>query len=162
MISALRWQQAFLFWNHQTPRAPKGEHLNLRSISRAKGVDVAFQNNSNQEILTIFAAWPWNPVVFCHFLVNQSPFCTTQMSIPSQDAAGSLRRWMATCMAATRGELPAKQNQQLGCGRRYGPPWMGLERLNSWFLTLRTIGFRFMVEIHSSMGLWTNFGCPTL
>ena len=48
------------------------------------------------------------------------------MAIPPQDAAGSLRRWMATCMAAARGELPAKQ--QLGCGRD-GPPLDGTREI---------------------------------
>lgn len=51
--------------------------------------------------------WVINGIVLKHHCMTPlwSSIFPTSTS-PNQDASGSLRRWMATCMAAARGEIP--------------------------------------------------------
>lgn len=53
---------------------------------------------------------------------GHEPQVPTTSSKKLEDAAGSLRRWMATCMAAARGELPAKQKNGVSAEK-----WMAVE-----------------------------------
>ena len=135
-------------------------------------VDVDSENKSSHESLTLMCT-----------LAMKSTFClavsvVSQSSTVAQDASGCLRRWMATCMAAARGELPRKH---LGCGQcskaLLGDDYSGLHQLICWGLwssnrgmidfdhcsvgfelqhlhKVNCIGFRFMVEI--DMVWWNN------